>query len=139
MLTFGEADQLLDEVLAFLMSCGDYYRLTSRLEANILECLAVDQYIVHRNPAGEITHFICYWMITPQALEDLKEGFRPQQIAGGISMFVLEHGNKDGRRGMTRIINDLRQKEPHNLGAAWRHKGKNIKSFPRQKGDNHGW
>ena len=113
-MTFEEADQLLDEVTSFLVSCGTFYRVTGKLEATVLECLALGHYIIHRDETGEITHFLCYRMID-------------------LTMFVLEHGNKDGRRGMTRMIRELRLQEPQTVGTAWNHKGLGIVAFPNQK------
>jgi len=113
-MTFEEVNNLLDEVTAFLVSCGDFYVVTGQLEVNVLECLALGHYIIHRGDSGEITHFLCYRM-------------------DGLAMFVLDHGNKDGRPGMTRMIRDLRQKEPQTVGTAWSHKGGSIRHFPNQK------
>lgn len=133
-MTFEEVDRLLDEVTAFLLECGgSYQEPDGRVEKNVLECLAVDQFIIHRGSTGEITHFLCYWMVTPEAAGDLADGIRPQEITGGTVMFVIEHGNKDGRPGMTRMIWDIRNKTPQTVGAAWRHKGKAFVYFPTQR------
>lgn len=133
MLTFEEADNLLIEIIDFLVSCGRY-REDGELQATILECLALDQYIVHRFADGTMALFVCYWMVGQDELEALEKGYRPAQVSGGTLMHLAEHGNKSGRAGTIRMTKELRRKEPRLVGVSWRHKGEQFRHFPRQRG-----
>lgn len=131
---FEEADSLCNEIMSFLLECGGIYVTVNRhLQEVILESIASGQYVLHRNESGGISHWLAYWKIQPEDAEDI-ETTKPIDTRHGSVLFIIEHGNKDGRKGMTKMIQELRQRSAGMQGVLWNSKGRGIKKFMKQKG-----
>lgn len=133
--SFDVADALCSEIISFLLDCGGVYKQeTSYLQEIILTSIANGQYILYRDGNGNISHWLCYWKINSEDLEDIAE-IRPADITTGTVLYIAEHGNKEGRKGMTKIIKELRHRATGMQGVLWNSKGRGIKKFMHQKGD----
>ena len=133
--SFEEADALCSEITEFLLSCGGVYKkVTGRLQEKILESIASGQYVLYRDESDKICHWLCYWKIQPEDVEDIAE-MKPANTVQGNVLFIVEHGNKDGRRGMTQMIKELRHRAVGMTGVVWNSKGRGIKKFMHQKGE----
>lgn len=132
---FEEADKLCTEVIAFLLECGGIYeKETGNLQRLVLESIATGQYVLYRDEQGEIIHWLTYWKIQPDDVEDI-ETVKPCNTTSGSVLFIIEHGNKEGRKGMTRVIKQLRHRSKGMTGVLWNSKGRGIKKFMYQKGE----
>ena len=132
---FEEADALCSEILDFLLDCGGVYKeVTAHLQEVVLTSIATGQYVIYRDPQGSISHWLAYWKILPYDIEDIEE-IKPINITLGTVLYIAEHGNKDGRHGMTMIIKELRRRSKGMQGVLWNSKGRGIKTFMHQKGE----
>lgn len=135
-MTLDEANALTDEVTDFLLSCGGIYgQLTGTLQEEVLFCLATGQYLLERSIDGAICHFLCYWKVAPADVELIQDGVMPQERVSGSVLYIVEHGNKTGLRGLRDSIKALRRKCTGMSGLVFNKKGTGIKFYPSQKGD----
>ena len=125
---FEEADALCEEIMAFLLECGGVYtRETGDLQIIILKSIANGQYVLYRED-GKIVHWLCYWKIKESDIEDIGQTM-PVDIITGNVLYIAEHGNKEGRKGMTKMIKELRHRATGMQGVLWNSKGRGIKKF----------
>lgn len=133
--SFEDADALCSEIISFLLSCGGIYKHeTGYLQEIILASIANGQYVLYRDGNGKISHWLCYWKISPDDIEDITQ-IKPVDIITGSVLYIVEHGSKEGRKGMTTIIKELRRRAKGMKGVLWNSKGRGIKKFMHQKGD----
>jgi len=133
--SFQLANELLDEISTFLQDCGGVYEtITGDCQRNILLAIVANQYIISRDEAGKINHFLCYAKIMPEDIELLKEGIEPQHLFDGTVIWVVEHGNKSGRKGLMDFIKEIRRRAVGCQGVLWYHKGQDLVYYPNQKG-----
>lgn len=108
-MTFTEANDLLDEVIAFLMSCGGAYQGThTRLEEVILDCIVSGQNIIKRDITGAIQTAVFYWFVNKDEIEDVINGDTPADHYHGDTLYIADMGNKGGRAAVHTIVNELR-------------------------------
>ena len=132
------ADALCIEIMAFMQSCGGIYANYSRnLEEKVINSLASGQYILYRDDAGQIVHYLCYWNVHSNEIQDVIDGVTPVDIYRGSVLFVAEHGNKAGMQSMRKAVKELRSRV-NTSGLFFRHKGGPIKIYIKQKGDGYG-
>ena len=118
-----------EQIEKFLRECGGVYEtITKEVSLNIIECLVWNQYIWTDNS------FICYWLISPEDVEDIKERIKPEHRIFGSVMYIVECGCKGNLR---KEIPLLRQKEPLAQGVLWHRPAKQDKVyyFPSQRGE----
>lgn len=133
---FKEADKLCSEIIAFLLDCGGIYcSENEHIQYVVLNSIATGQYVLYRDDLGKISHWLAYWKIAPEDIETIEDGIRPLNLTDGSVLFVVEHGNKEGRSGMTKIIKELRHRAKGMQGVFWNSKGRGIKKFMHQKGE----
>lgn len=123
---FTEADRLQWEILRFLWTCPNKGRerpycikRIRGIQENIFDALATGQYIILRDSSGNIEHFLCYWKVDIEEVGSISEGVRPLVRNQGDRLYISEHGNKGGRASLTRMIAEIRKREPENKGAFW--------------------
>ncbi len=136
MITFAEADTLCDRICDFLVKQGGpYHYVTRRLQENVIVCLASNQFVIEID-GGDIQFFAAYFRIRPEDVEGMAEHIRPVDVYTGSIMYVVECGNKAGKRGMTEICKRLRVKGSGMKGIFWHRQAKadKLHYFPSQKG-----
>jgi len=130
------------EILRFLWTCpnkGAYnrYRMEriGEIQKNIIEAIAVGQYIIIRNGAGSIEHFLSYWRVDAEGLDSIDEGVIPDIRCKGDKLFICEHGNKGGRHSLTKMIGEIKRVATGNKGVSWRNSNRGtFKAFLDKKG-----
>jgi hypothetical protein len=130
-MTFQEADALMGEIIAFLLDCGGVYeKETGRLQQIVLESIATGQYLIYRDEAGIISHWLCYWKIHPGDIDTIEQ-IKPADTRHGSVLYVLEHGNKEGMKGMVKAMKDLRARcQGQGMqGVVFNSKGRGIRKF----------
>jgi len=134
MMSFEEACSLCDEIMEFLLSCGGVYSsITPETEGKILDCIVTNQFCIRRDGNGSIIHALFFWKVLKQDIAIILRGERPQEIHGGDTLFVIEHGSKSDH--LRDIIKELRMICGSNItGVFWNHKQQGYKLFMRQKG-----
>jgi hypothetical protein len=132
---FNEADGLGNEIMEFMQSCGGIYaEYSRRLEERIINSLASGQYILYRDAAGAIEHYLCYWKIHPDEVQAVIDGATPVDIYLGSVLFIAEHGNQAGMQSMRKAIRELRKRAAGMAGLIYNHQGEGFRIFPHQKG-----
>jgi hypothetical protein len=123
---FAEADKLHWEILRFLWSCPNKgaehpYRLKHLrpVQENIIESIATGQYIILRDESGQIEHFISYWRVREEDIEDIRQGIKPVVRWEGDKLYICEHGNKGGRWSLTKMIGEIKKVAAGNHGVFW--------------------
>lgn len=135
-MNFIQANTLLDEVTEFLTSCGGVYETANIriLQELVLYSIATNQYVVYRTPSGDIEHFVAYWKITKDSIEDVEQGILPAERVAGSVFYIVEHGNKAGTPSMVRMRRELRKRSKDMETVIYNHKGEGIRIFPIRKG-----
>jgi hemolysin-activating ACP:hemolysin acyltransferase len=131
------AEQLCDKICHFLLAMGGaYHKLTGEMQENILVCLASRQFVIRIDGKGYIQYFACWFKIHPDDVEGMKERVRPYDVYTGSVMYVVEAGNKLGKRGMVEMVKKIRAKAEGMKGVFWHRPTKQDKvfDFPSQKG-----
>jgi hypothetical protein len=109
-MNFEEANALLDEVIAFLLTTGGPYQRTSvRLETIIMDCIGSGQFIIERGTAGQITTALFYWLIHPEDMP-IDIDHEPRDHYHGLIMYVAELASTGGRKELHQTMKKLRQK-----------------------------
>ncbi|KAB0668940.1 hypothetical protein F6V30_13970 [Oryzomonas sagensis] len=135
MTDFEAAEALRQEIMEFMQSCGGIYEgYSRRLEERVIISLASDQYILYRDAAGKIEHYLCYWKVRSDEIQDVLDGVTPVDIYYGSVLFVAEHGNKAGMKSMRRAIRELRHRAKGCQGLIYNHAGEGFRIFAGQKG-----
>lgn len=132
---------LCDRICDFLMSCGGaYHKLTGTMQETILACLASRQFIIRIDGKGDIQYFACWFKLKPEDVEGMKERVRPYDIYSGSYMYVVEAGNKMGKKGMADMVKKIRARAEGMQGVFWHRPTKKDKiyDFPSQKGGIYG-
>lgn len=133
-------DSLSVRIFAFLQSLsGTYKNITVLTQQSIIVCLMSRQFVI-RIKDGEIQYFVCWFKIKPEEVEGMKERVRPVDIYSGSYMYVVEAGNKMGKRGMAEMVKKIRAKAEGMQGVFWHRPAKADKvfDFPSQKGGIYG-
>ena len=139
---FAAADKLFWEILKFLWSCPNHghehpYRMKHirGVQENVLEAISTNQMIILRDESGAIEHFISYWFISPEDVEGLKNNIKPAVRWQGDMLYISEHGNKGGRRSLTKMIQAIREIYP-GKGVLWHGWNRHtFRIFKQQKGE----
>ena len=137
-------EDLFWEILRFLWSCKPknphdrmYCMKNIRpIQENVLEGIATGQQIIIRDDRGEIEHYLSYWKVSDADIELLQKGIKPDDRTTGNRLYIAEHGNKGGRKSLTRVIRLLRELAGNDLsGVLWHscHGGK-FYYYANQKG-----
>jgi len=140
--TFKKLDQLHWEIMRFLWSTPNKgkehpYRLKHLrpIQENIVEAVATGQYVLFRDDKGDIEHFIAYWKVREEDIELIREGIKPLDRCHGDKLYIVEHGNKGGRKSFVRMGKALKEVARGNTGVFWhswnRHK---FMVFKNKKG-----
>jgi hemolysin-activating ACP:hemolysin acyltransferase len=131
------------EVLKFLWTCPNVvkhehryrYKNIGEVQTNVLESIATNQYILFRDEAGHIEHFLCYWKVLADDLQDIQDGLKPAIRWGGDKMYICEHGNKGGRKSLTLMIQEIKKRSTGQKGVMWRNWNRGeTKVFMDKKG-----
>jgi hemolysin-activating ACP:hemolysin acyltransferase len=141
-MTFQEADKLMWEILKFLWTCPSKgkvhpYRLVRirSIQENVIEAIKTGQYILFRDSAGAIDHFLCYWRVSAEDIETTCDGIKPAVRWEGDKLYICEHGNKGGRHSLTRMIQEIRRIAGSAEGVFWHNWNRQqYKVFLHQKG-----
>ena len=119
-------DRLHWEIMKFLWSCPNKgkehpYRLKhiGPIQENIIEAVATGQYVLFRDDAGNIEHFIAYWRVREGDIEDIRQGIKPIDRITGDKLYIVEHGNKAGRSSFVRMGKELKRIHAGNTGVFW--------------------
>jgi len=106
------------------------------MQESVLACLASRQFIIRIDGKGDIQYFACWFKIHPDDVEGMKERVRPYDVYTGSVMYVVEAGNKLGKRGMVEMVKKIRAKAEGMKGVFWHRPTKQDKvfDFPSQKG-----
>lgn len=123
---FKAADRLMWEILRFLWTCPNKgkthpYRIARirDIQENIIEAISTGQYILFRDDSGGIEHFLCYWRINETDIDSIKEGIKPAVRWRGDKLYICEHGNKGGRKSLTKMIGEIKKVATGNKGVLW--------------------
>lgn len=118
-------DALMWEILRFLWTCPNKgrehpyrFKYIRMIQEQVIEAIATGQYLLFRNPDGSIKHFMSYWLIEREDIENIRQGIKPVNRFKGPIIYICDHGNKGGRHSLTEMIKQLRQ-IPGNQGAIW--------------------
>lgn len=142
-MTFAEADKLMWEILRFLWTCPNRsgyehpYRMKHirPVQENIIEALKTGQYIILRDDAGQIEHFISYWRVREEDIELIHDNIKPAIRWKGDKLYICEHGNKGGRKSLTRMIGEIKKVATGNKGVFWHSWNRHtFRVFPEKKG-----
>lgn len=127
--SFEKADKLCHEIVEFLLSCGGVYKHENGWLHNvILESIASGQYLLYRDGKGSISHWLCYWKVSPEDADNLPD-IKPLDTRHGSVLYIVEHGNKEGHRGMIKVMMALRGRCQGMKGVLWNSKGRGVKKF----------
>ena len=136
--SFGEIENLYDEIVAFFVKVGGYYegRIDQRLCWEIIESLMNGQYYLDRDGSGQIVTYCHYWRIAPEEVVKIFHSATPDDIVSGSVVMVGDMGNLAGMKGMYRMIRELRRRNPDAQGAAFWNKGERFAYFKSQRGSH---
>lgn len=141
-LAFKAADALMWDILKFLWTCPNKgkehpYRMKylRAVQENIIESIATGQYILFRDSQGQIEHFISYWRISEEDIKDIEQNIKPIIRWKGDKLYICEHGNKGGRKSLTKMIGEIKKIAAGNKGVLWHSWNRHtFKVFPDKKG-----
>jgi len=127
-MTFEEANALLDEVLAFLLSCGGpYVESTAHLETLLMFCLGSGQYVMDRDENG-IRWFANWIRIGSDDMPGIRVGVYPIDMTTGENIYICDAASKVGAKDMVRTLRGI------NYEKAFWHRG----NIEKTHGGNHG-
>lgn len=140
--SLADCERLMWEVIRFLWSCPNQghdnrYRFKNLgdVQRNVIEAIATQQYLIIRDDAGRMEHFMAYWMVREEDIEGILQGIIPAVRWRGDKFFVIEHGNKGGRHSLTRMIGEIKKVSAGNKGVFWHNNNrKTFKVFLNKKG-----
>lgn len=141
---FDECEKFMWEVIRFLWTCPNKikhnhryrYKNLADIQTNLIEAFATKQYILDRDEKGNIEHFLCYWKVREEDLNDIANGIKPVVRWGGDKMFICEHGNKGGRKALTTMIKEIKRRSAGQEGVMWRNWNRETtKAFLHKRGD----
>lgn len=130
-MTFEAANTLLDEITNFLKSCGGVYKTVSGItQENIMVCLVSGQYVYYPNK-----YFACFFKVTDNDIEGLKERVRPLDVFTGKIFYIAEAASRN-RFAMYEMVKAIRAKGRGCKGVFWHRPAKQDKVyfFPSQHG-----
>jgi hemolysin-activating ACP:hemolysin acyltransferase len=136
-------DKLMWEILKFLWTCPNKgrehpYRMQHirTVMENTIEALATGQYFIIRNDDGSIRHYMAYWKVSKSDVETLiNNGIKPDERCNGDTIYIVDHGNKGGRKSLTEMIGKIRAAARGCSGVFWHNwNSKEYRTFMRQKG-----
>lgn len=136
-LPFEIAEKLCDRICNFLVEMGGPYKeITGRMQDNVLVCLASRQFVIRILGTGDIQYFACWFKIKPEDVEGMKERVKPYDVYTGTVMYVVEAGNRMGKRGMAEMVRKIRGRAEGMKGVFWHRptKADQVFDFPSQKG-----
>jgi hemolysin-activating ACP:hemolysin acyltransferase len=129
-MTFEQADNLTERIIAFLISTGGPYPDISLdyLQRSVLMSLAAGQFIMEEDEKG-IRYFISYWMLDKESLEEFlpvmsDHRIMPTNAVSGDYMYVSEVGSRGEVGDARKMIRRLRQKEEHRIRGCYWHQHK---------------
>lgn len=107
------------EVMDFITSCGGSYRnLHSSTCLNIIDALAHNRYLLHRED-GRLKRALFWWMVRPEDLETVKQGIPPDDRDSGSIVYFCEAAGVDGSRGLARAVREMKDRYPADTDACW--------------------
>lgn len=136
-LPFHIADALCNRICAFLVEMGGAYtRLTPEVQQSVLIAMYSRQFVIRISGNGDIQYFACWWCVHPKDVDALRERVKPVDIYTGTVMYVVEAGNRMGRRGMIEMVKRIRDRAVGMRGVFWHRPTKEdrVYDFPSQKG-----
>ena len=131
---FEIADRLSDEIMAFLIDCGDTYQgKCPEVIDNILFSIATGQFIYKKG-----CYFVSWWKVEPLDVEAVAKRQPVITKIYGTAMVISECGVKGDY--MRQIVKKLRYKGKGMKSVMWHRPAKQDKFylFPRQKGASYG-
>lgn len=127
---FETADRLCAEIVAFLVHCGGPYKKGQRkVIENVLIAIATGQFFYKRG-----CYFVCFWKITPDEIDCVKDRMDVSDICHGSAMVVVECGVNGNY--MREIVRKLRKRGTGMKQVMWHRPahGDRFNHFPSQKG-----
>lgn len=127
----------MDVCNAFFRAGGTYYKIDDATYHHIIRCLSAGQYYLERADDGSIMQFMMWWFVDSKDIPKARKyEWRPEDITKGDSVFIVDYINHTGRRGMVRMMKELRAtKFKGKQGIAWSHRNTEVlKHFPSIKG-----
>lgn len=139
-LPFHVANVVTDRAVEFLIEQGGAYNAgqIGHLQAEVLEAVSLDQYVLKVDDDGEIQHFAIWWWLHPQDLDGVFDSYaRPSDVSHGACFYVAEAAVREGE-SIFRMANAIRRKatkqNPKWQGCGWHNFAANKRpAFFRQQ------
>jgi len=124
-LPFHVANLVTDRAVDFLIEQGGAYSPSQigHLQAEVLEAITLDQYVLKVDDDGEIRFFAIWWWLTPNDIDGVFDSYaRPYDVSNGTCFYVAEAAVRKGE-SMFRMVSAIRRKAtrqyPKWQGCGW--------------------